>query len=119
MTAAGTGDFFTMRMTIGEAVVDARPLALYAVLNTPEGSWFSFLPKAGGGFALVGGIKPAVVAGRIPALEADIFSGTIGAGLARGDYWFGAAIFKAGSKITLDNWRTQAVYYSEATVTVK
>jgi hypothetical protein len=41
----------------------------------------------------------------------------IGAGLSRGDYWFCAAIFDSGSLVTLDGWRSQAMQYSEVTVT--
>jgi len=87
------------------------------VVQTPGGGWMSFVPKKGGGFELAQGIRPAATSMQILVLDAKIFSSTVGAGLAKGDYWFCAAIFKAGSPITLDNWRSQAVYYSEAVVT--
>jgi len=116
-TVVYTGDLFTMDYSVSKTVTGEGRLVEYILLRLPGGSWMSFVPRGDGGYGLVSGIRPAAIAGYIPQKDARIFSGTVGAGLARGDYWFGAAIFKAGSRITLDNWRSQAVYYSEAVVT--
>jgi len=116
-TVVNTGDLLAIYLTVKEAIADGRKLAAYIVVQTPGGGWMSFVPEKGGGFELAQGIKPASSSMQIPVLEAKIFSSTIGAGLARGDYWFAAAIFHAGDPITFDNWRSIALYYSETIVT--
>jgi len=116
-TVVNTGDLLTMYLSVRETVADGRKLAAYVLVQLPGGGWMSFVPKKGGGFELVQGIRPAAASMQIPVLEARILSSTIGAGLAKGDYWFGAAIFHAGDPITFDNWRSIALYYSETIVT--
>jgi len=118
-TTVNTGDLLTMYLSVKKTVADGRKLAAYILVQLPGGGWMSFVPKQGGGFELVNGIKPAALSMQIPPLEARIFRGLIGPGLARGNYWFGAAIFHVGDPITLDNWRSIALYYSETTVTVR
>jgi len=65
------------------------------------------------------GIKPAATASVIPSLKTPILTQTITDSLARGNYWFAAAIFHAGDRITLANWRSMAIYSSEVTITVR
>jgi hypothetical protein len=65
------------------------------------------------------GIKPAASGAVIPAVNVTILNQNINASLARGDYRFAAAIFRAGEPITLDDWRDKAIYSSEVTVTVR
>jgi hypothetical protein len=113
------GDLFEMYLAVGEAIEGGGKLAAYIIVQTPQGGYLSFIPDGAGGFELVKGIRPAIVSWRIPALDARIFSGTISSGLVRGDYWFGAAIFEAGSRITLDDWRSRAMYYAEAVIEVR
>lgn len=43
----------------------------------------------------------------------------IAASLAMGDYWFAAAVFRAGDRITLADWRSKAIYFAEVTVSVR
>jgi len=116
-TVVDTGDLLTIYLSVKEAIGDGDKLTAYIVVQTPGGGWMSFVPKKGGGFELAQGIRPAATSMQIPVLDAKIFSSTVGAGLAKGDYWFCAAIFHAGNPITFDNWRSQAVYYSEAIIT--
>jgi len=55
----------------------------------------------------------------IPSLHVPILRQKITDSLARGNYWFGTAIFHAGDRITLANWRSRAIYSSEVIVTVR
>ncbi|MEJ2744099.1 MAG: hypothetical protein P8123_00170 [bacterium] len=114
----GTGDALTMNLTIGELVTDGGDMALYAVVQTPAGAWMSFVPQ-GGGIALRNGLIPALVAPVIPAIERTILSTAITDTLPRGDYRFIAAVFNAGDRITLANWKSLALYSAETVVVVR
>ena len=65
------------------------------------------------------GIKPAATSSVITPFKVTLLKQPITSSLARGNYWFGAAIFHAGDRITLANWRSMAIYSSEVTVTVQ
>ena len=55
----------------------------------------------------------------IPAFNMPVLNTKIAGSLARGDYWFVSAVFHVGDRISLANWRSKAIYSSEATVTVR
>ena len=114
-----TGDSLVMDLAIGERITGMGKLVAYVLVQTPQGGWFSFVPGKGGSFVMEKGIKPAASGATIPTLNATILRQKIGASLARGNYWFAAGIFHAGDKITLDNWRSKAIYSSEVTVAVR
>jgi len=118
-TVLGAGDSLVMNLAINEPISNMGNLMVYALVQTPQGVWFSFVPGNGGSFAMRRGIKPAAVASVIPALNATILNQGIADSLPLGDYWFIAAVFHAGDPITLANWRDQAIYSSETTVTVR
>jgi hypothetical protein len=117
-TVVGTGDLFTMDLIVRECISGRGALVGYVVVQTPQGAWFSFVWKRGG-FVIVQGIKPAASGKVIPSLQEPLLRLTITDSLARGDYWFATAVFHAGDRITLGNWRSKAIYSSEVTITVR
>jgi hypothetical protein len=118
-TVVGTGDTLEMELAISEPISGMGRLVEYVLVRTPQGAWFSFIPNKRGGFDVKAGIKPAATAAVIPSIRMPILKQEITASVARGSYWFAAAIFRAGDRITLANWRSKAIYSSEVTVTVQ
>jgi len=118
-TVVGNGDLFVMNLAVDERISDMGELVAYVVVQTPHGAWFSFVPNACGGFYMKSGIMPAARGAVIPAMNASTLRQLIDDSLVRGDYWFGAAVFHAGDRITFADWRDLAIYSSEATVTVR
>jgi len=114
----GTGDVFSLRLSVREAVSGGGRVAMYVVAQTPGGKWLSFVPRQGR-MTIVGGIHPAVVGGVIPAIEREILNMAIPGALTRGEYGFTAAVFNVGDAVTLSNWRQKAICASEAAVTVR
>jgi hypothetical protein len=107
-----------MDLAINERVSDMGKLTAYLVVQTPQGAWLSFAWNRGG-FVITEGLKPAASSTVIPLLHMPILDRKITASLTRGDYWFAAAIFHTGDRITLANWRDLAIHSSEATVTAR
>lgn len=91
----------------------------YMVVLTPDGTWYSLIPHDHSDLEMPRGIKPAVRGAVIPPLHATILSQRITDTTAHGDYWFAAAIFHAEDQVTLENWRAQAIYSAEATITLQ
>ena len=117
-TVVETGDSLVMNLVINEPISDKGKLVMYVLVRTPQGGWFSFVSD-GGSFKMTRGIKPAMSGMTIPSLDMPVLNQKIAGSLARGDYWFVSAVFHAGDGITLNNWRSRAIYSSEATVTVR
>ena len=118
-TVVDTGDSFVMEIAISQPISGMGKLVEYILVRTPQGAWFSFIPNKWGGFDMKAGIKPAAASSVIPSLRVPILEQEITDSLARGNYWFGAAVFHAGDRITPANWRSRAIYSSEVTVTVQ
>lgn len=118
-TVVSTGDTISMELSVNERISGMGNLAAYILVRTPQGAWFSFVPDGRGGFQLKRGIKHAVTASVIPPLTKTLLSQRITPSLARGNYWFAAAVFRAGEGITLGNWRSRAICSSEVTIAVR
>jgi hypothetical protein len=108
-----------MELAISERISGMGKLVAYVLVQTPQGAWYSFVPNRRGGFDMQPGIKPAATSSVITPFKVTLLRQPITSSLARGNYWFGAAIFHAGDRITLANWRSMAIYSSEVTVTVR
>jgi hypothetical protein len=113
-----TDDTFVLELAVNKRVSGMGKLVAYVVIRTPAGVWFSFLWN-NGGFVMKRGLNSAASSAVIPTLRMPILNRKIAASLARGDYWFAAAIFHAGDRLTLNNWRDLAVYSAEVTVSVR
>lgn len=118
-TVVSPGDLFEMNVVIRERISGMGKLAIYALVQTPGGTWLSFVLNKDGTFALERGIKPATTASAIPPLTLTLYRQRITNSLARGDYRFVIGVFHAGDRITLENWRAKAIYSSEATITLR
>jgi hypothetical protein len=68
---------------------------------------------------MVRGVIPAASGKVIPSLQEPLLRLPVTDSLARGNYWFAAALFRGGDKITLANWRSKLLALSEVIVTVK
>jgi len=118
-TVVSTGDTFALKLAIDNPISGMGMLVGYFVVLTPDGTWYSLIPHNHAGIEMPKGIKPAVRGAAIPAIHAAILSQKITDSTPRGDYWFTAAIFHAEDKITLENWRSKAIYSSETIITLR
>ena len=118
MTVLGTGDTFEMNFAIDEPISGMGRLVAYVLVQTPQKAWLSFVYRSGA-FVMEPGIKPAAIASSIPSITLPLLRQRITDSLTRGDYWFIAGIFHEGDRITLDNWKSVAIYSSEVTVTIR
>ena len=110
---------FEMGVVVRERIAGMGRLAIYALVQTPGGTWLSFVLNKDGTFALERSIKPATTASAIPPLALTLLKQRITDSLARGDYKFVIGVFHAGDRITPADWRAKAIYSSEATITLR
>ena len=118
-TVVETGDSLVMNLAISEPISNKGKIVMYVLVRTPQGGWFSFISDSRRSFNMKQGIKPAMSGTTIPSLDMPVLNKKIAGSLARGDYWFVSAVFHAGDRISLADWRSKAIYSSEATITVR
>ena len=118
-TVVETGDSLVMNLAISEPISNKGKIVMYVLVRTPQGGWFSFVSDSRRSFNMKQGIRPAMSGTTIPSLDMPVLNQKIAGSLARGDYWFVSAVFHAGDRISLADWRSKAIYSSEATITVR
>lgn len=118
-TVVSKGDLFELDVVVSERISDMGKLVIYALIQTPGKALLSFVLGKDGTFTMEPGIKPATTVSAIPPLTLPLCRERLTNSLARGDYRFAIGIFHAGDGITLADWRSKAIYWSEAIVTLQ